>query len=167
MGAAQGITAGIGMGMDMYAGQVEAGAKSRQNDFEQRAAGQNAASASLAARNSVERGQQQEMASRAKYGALRGDQTTALAASGVTVDKGSSLDLLANTQAMSDYDASVIRNNAAREAWGYRAKATEFKLQKNLLKQQAEDDKTAAQLKMGGSLLSGMTSMSGGYSKGG
>ena len=68
------------------------------------------------------------------------------------------LQALSEEMKIGDHVTAVIRNNAAREAWGYRAKAAEFKQQKTLLEEQAETDKTASPIKMGSSLLSGMTS---------
>jgi hypothetical protein len=93
--------------------------------------------AETGARDATARGQQAQASSDLKYGALAGRQRSALAASGTDVQSGSALDLLGDTRLMSDLDAQTIRNNAAREAFGYKAVAGQFKGQTDVLRQKA------------------------------
>lgn len=50
------------------------------------------------------------------------------AASGVDVSRGSALDVQANTAALGARDLAIIRNNAAREAWGYKVQSQDYLL---------------------------------------
>ena len=163
MGAAAGpVSNVVGLGFDIFGQGMEMTAEARQNKFAVDALGQNARIAAYGARTAAERGAQDEFASRAKYGALRGEQTTALGASGVSASSGSALDILANTEAMSEYDAKVIHANAARDAWTYRMKQQELLKQKGLLKQAGEDQRTAGTMKILSSTLAAAGNMAGG-----
>lgn len=53
-------------------------------------------------------------------------QKAQFAANGVDVESGSALDVLADTRLMSDEDAAVIKNNAARRAAGAAAQAANY-----------------------------------------
>lgn len=52
-----------------------------------------------------------------------GASRAALAAQGVDVNTGSALDVQASEAAIGELDALTIRNNAAREAWGFQIDA--------------------------------------------
>lgn len=58
-------------------------------------------------------------ASRLKTRQLEGQQRAGMAASGVSLESGSPLAILEGTEFMGERDAQVIRDNAAKEAWGY------------------------------------------------
>jgi hypothetical protein len=161
MGAAGGITQALAFIPNMYGQGGAIAGQMQEHDFAQKTAGQNAGMAESAAKTAYERGAQQEMQSRMKYGAQRGDQAAAFGASGVAVGSGSAIDVLANTDALSDYDAKVIRNNAAREAWGYSTQAKTFRDTEKRLKGSRNDVLTNSLLKAGGSFLGSMGSMAG------
>jgi len=80
-----------------------------------------------------------------------GSQKAGFSASGVNSGAGSALDVLANTALVSKEDQDVIQNNAARAAWGYQAKATQFN-------NKAVLDKTAGDSQETGDILGGVTS---------
>lgn len=125
MGAAGMVQAYGGM-INTWASVNKMMAARDEADYQEQAAEKNRQIAQGAQSNAYERGQQEQMTSRLKYGNLKGEQAAAYGASGVSVNSGSALKTLADTQAMSDYDAKVIANNAAREAWGYRQKSEQF-----------------------------------------
>lgn len=54
---------------------------------------------------------------------LQGRQRAVAAAQGVEVHDGSALDIQAETAGMGALDIATIRNNAWREAWGYKVEA--------------------------------------------
>lgn len=83
----------------------------------------NATLANEAAAEAIARGDRQ--ANQVKIGAKRliGAQRAQLAASGVDVNSGSALDVQADTAGMGAMDALTAKNNAWREAWGYKAQA--------------------------------------------
>jgi hypothetical protein len=49
-----------------------------------------------------------------------------MAASGVDINSGSAADVQANTATIGALDEATIRNNAAREAFGYTTQATDY-----------------------------------------
>jgi hypothetical protein len=57
---------------------------------------------------------------------LKGTQRATLAANGVALGEGSALDILAGTDYMGEQDALTIRDNAARQAWGYRTQGQNY-----------------------------------------
>jgi hypothetical protein len=120
MGAASAITSVLNVPLGLWANDVAGQQKKQELQFETNAERENARIADRAAQNSVERGVQAGTQSRLKYGALAGQQRAAYGAAGVNVNAGSAVDALSNTRNMSDYDAKVLSNNAAREAYGYR-----------------------------------------------
>jgi hypothetical protein len=149
MGAAGAVMGGMGL-ISGVTGLQASLAKSR---FEQKRLEQEAQSVGYAAKASEDRGAQQDEQSRLKYGSLRGEQKSAYGASGMSVSSGSPVDTLANTQAMSAYDSSVIQNNAAREAWGYRSKADDLRKQKGMLARGEKSLVAGSVLRMAGGLL--------------
>lgn len=72
------------------------------------------------AQDAIRRGQIAENVSRSRTAQLRGTQRASLAARGIALDEGSALNILSDTDFMGDLDALMIRDNAAREAWGLR-----------------------------------------------
>lgn len=60
---------------------------------------------------------------------VAGAQRTAFAGQGVEVDSGSALALQEDTARLSERDVVQIRNNAARERWGYKAQARMLEFQ--------------------------------------
>ncbi len=107
------------------------------------------------AQDALDRGKQEEAAHRAKVDRIKGAQLAALAASGVDISDGTALDLLADTAEMGELDAQIIRNNAEREAYGYRVKGMNYKSEAGLLRTRADTYRSAGMLSVGSSLLSG------------
>jgi Na+-translocating ferredoxin:NAD+ oxidoreductase RnfC subunit len=163
MGAAGSIFSSIGgifTGLSMDQEEAAAGA---QQEYQTHAAMANAKMARDAARSARDRGSQQQMASRMKYGALRGEQATAIGASGISVNSGSAADILTNTKAMSDYDAAVIHNNAAREAWSYDTQAAQYREQVQMLGRAGNARQTATLLKQVGNTVGTVGSAAGSF----
>jgi len=84
---------------------------------------QNARISDEQAKDAIRRGGYEELKHRRQMSILQGSQRAALAASGVSVDSGSALDIQEAGIREGEQDASVIRINAAREAWGYQVQA--------------------------------------------
>lgn len=70
--------------------------------------------------DAINRGREDE--SRLRFGArkLAGSQKVSLAAQGIDTGSGSAAAILAETAVMSEIDAQTIRNNAYREAMGFK-----------------------------------------------
>lgn len=99
----------------------------RQGNYEKAILDQNAEYADAQAKDAIQIGQQQEYRQRAGVRSLVGSQRAAGAAQGVDVDSGSMLDVQLEAVGVGELDALTIRNNAAREAWGYKVQAADLR----------------------------------------
>lgn len=161
MGAAGAVTQGFSMVLNAAAGGEEMEAESQKNAYAQNAAKQNAYIANIAARNALAAGSVADEQSRLRYGAIEGQQRTAYGASGVTATAGSPISALADTGAMSDYDSAIIRDKAAKEAWGYEAQGQQYTQQQSLLKAQEGYAQLAGGMKIAGGIIGGAGSIAG------
>lgn len=94
-----------------------------QNEAASKAASYNAAVANNAATFARQQGEIKAQASDRQTAALLGRQKAAYAAGNLDVNSGSPLDIQADTARFGRLNSLTIRNNAAREAWGYQAGA--------------------------------------------
>lgn len=83
----------------------------------------NAGIARLQAEDAITRGRQDENMSRIATKGLIGRQRAAMGAQGIDIGRDSAMDVQEDAAAMGELEALTIRNNAAREAWGYRVQA--------------------------------------------
>lgn len=102
------------------------------------------------------------MKTRAQVGAT----TAAQASSGLDVNRGSAVDVRTSETEIGQYNEAVIRANAARKAYGYEVEATQDEAQSKLYQMSAASSKTAGQLGILKSLLSGGTAVADKYLKG-
>ena len=58
-----------------------------------------------------------------------GSQRAAIGANGVVVDSGTAADIVRDTATIGAEDEAIIRNNAARAAWGFREQAKQERYQ--------------------------------------
>jgi len=86
----------------------------------------NAMLARMAADAAVRRGQILSSRARTQGGKLRADQQAAFAAGGVALGQGTPEQIKAETTALSEQDAQILRSNAAMEAFGFKEKAKQF-----------------------------------------
>lgn len=82
--------------------------------------------ARLQAEDALKRGDRAAMLHAQKVKKLIGAQRAAFGGQGVEVDIGSPLEIREETAELGALDVLTIRNNAYREAWGYRVQALEF-----------------------------------------
>lgn len=122
---------------------------------------QNAAISRAQAADSLKRGEFESDQQRIKTAGAVGTQRAGFAGNGVDVNSGSAALVQDDTAALGELDALTIRNNAAREAWGYNIQADQY--------QQAAGNakKSANNAIMGGLVSTGAKAAStyaGGYS---
>lgn len=91
-----------------------------------------------------------------------GTQRAGFGASGVVVDEGSTFDVVKATQIQGAQDAMTLQYNIEQEAFGYRAEASNLRLQATGLRQQKRSPEEAAQTSLIGSGLSVGSSFFGG-----
>jgi len=117
------------------------------------------------AEDALVRGKEASDLQRAKGEALKARQTVSLAGQGVDVTTGSSVDLLADTGELAEFDAQKIKNNAAREATDHRNAAQNAGAQAGLFSAQAAGINPT--LAGTSTLLSGVGSVASKWYKGG
>jgi len=88
--------------------------------------------AEMDAVDALKRGQEAVAITRGKTKKLIGSQRAAIAAQGIRADIGSAADIQQEAQDIGELDVLAIRNNAAREAYGYKVKAIEASLEGRL-----------------------------------
>lgn len=104
----------------------QSSAQKNSLEYDAKVAANNAILANQQATLAIQNGQTQEGNQRLKTGQALGAQRAALAANGIDLGEGSATDILATTQFMGERDALTIKDNALREAWGYRTQAQNY-----------------------------------------
>lgn len=113
----------------------------------------NQQSAEWAATDALDRGAREEMQVRQRVKAAKGEQVTRLAANGLSLDSGSPLAILEDTDYLGEVDTLTVRDNARREAWGYKEQARNYGASAGLNQARANAENPA--LSAGLSLLGG------------
>lgn len=113
----------ISMGMQLIGGIVQGIGAKNQADASANAAQYNAAVARNAAVFAQQQGEVRAQASDRQTAAAVGRARAMAAAGGLDVNSGSPLDVQASNASIGRLNSMTIRNNAAREAWGYQANA--------------------------------------------
>ncbi len=135
-------------------GVVSAIGAKQQADAQANAANYNAAVARNAALFAQQQGEVNAQAADRRTAAMIGRQRAAYAAGNLDVNTGSPLDIQADTADMGRLNSLTIRNNAARQAYGYQANA-------NLDAASASNYETAGNTAMIGSLVGTATDVGG------
>lgn len=135
----------------IYQANVQAANLRRQAD----AADRNAAFSDWQALDAEERGAEREAAHREKVARLAGEQGVAMGASGFSVYSESFIDVKKDTAYYAELDAQNIRDNAAREAFGYDVQADNFRAEASSLRTSAKNAKTSGYIGAFTSVLGG------------
>ncbi|MCW5737790.1 MAG: hypothetical protein KIS73_26960, partial [Enhydrobacter sp.] len=115
----------IGTGAGFVGQMNQQAAMGAQQSYLAQQARQRQQLADQQARDAIQRGQVAEQKQRDLTAQRIGSQTAALAAQGTDLE-GSPTDILGDTKRAGELDALTIRNNAAREAWGYQVQGAGF-----------------------------------------
>jgi len=163
-----GDTASLGLNLASAAtsamGQYrQAGAITEQGQYAAQAALQNATLAKAQATDATTRGAYAESLQRQGTRQLIGSQRAALAAQGVDIGSGTALDVQSSTAYLGELDALMVRNNAAREAWGYQVEAGGYTQQAQMAKAQAENTAAGMRGQAFNTLLTGALDTYGKY----
>ncbi len=140
-------------------------AASAQATYQAAVSRNNAVLAEKAASDAEERGRLEEKQSRLRTSRTIGSQRASFAANGVVVDEGSALDVTADTAELGEVDALTIRDNAAREAFNFRAQGSQFQSDAGAFETSAANSQTAGFLNAGASLLDGGQTVAGKWYK--
>ena len=118
-----------GTAFSSYA-KIRAGQKQKEM-FER-----NAQFADWQADDALARGETNEKRQRQQTEQTIGSQRTAFAAGGVDVNRGTAVDVQADAAYLGELDALTIRNNAVKEAYGYRVQADDLRQRGKYAKQE-------------------------------
>lgn len=109
-------------------------------EYQSAVARNNATVAEWQAQDAIKRGESDEARQRLLTKQLKGTQTSKLAANGIDISEGSALNILSDTDWMGEQDALNVRDNAAREAYGYRQQGANSSANAGLLKYKADSE---------------------------
>ena len=147
----------VGTGASVYGGIQQQKAAAKNSRYAARVAKKNEARALLAAKDAERRGERDAARAKKASERLKGRQRAVLAANGVDVGSGSSVDILEDTTRIGKADALAIRENAKREADDYRAQgesySDEYKINKKRAKQGIDP------FEVGATALTGITAV--------
>ena len=126
----------------------EAGAIEDQGAFQSSLYRYNAKVADMQAEDAIRRGDREAELVRREGKQIVGTQRAIQAAQGLDISQGTPLEIQEHTESFSAIDAITIRNNARKEAFGYKARSIESSLQ-------GKFTKFASKSRAGSTLLSG------------
>lgn len=152
---------GVGGAMEAVGSYYGALSQKSALNYQAALAELNAQQSEKSAQQELYRGNEAVAQSTLRAGQVKSSQRAAMAANGVDLGVGSSVEILTSTDMAKDQDKNTIEANAIRSAWGYRVQATN---QKN----QAAIDRTSARSispvsSAASSLLGSATSMASSY----
>lgn len=117
-----GVTAAL-MAVQAGSSYQQASAYESEGNYQKSIANINARFSKLNAQDAINRGGKEAEQLKKQAKQLIGTQRVNLAAQGIDVESGSALDVQTDTAELAEIDAMTIRNNAWKEAWGYRVQA--------------------------------------------
>ena len=120
MGAAAAVLGGVQAALTYNEASQQAKSMRAQADYMKSMAEVNSMFAQMQADDAISRGDEQARQIGQKAKQTIGAQRAGYAAQGIEVDTGSALEVQQDTAALSKMDELRIRNNAWREAWGYK-----------------------------------------------
>lgn len=137
-----------------------------QGDYQRSISEMNSEFANAQANDATKRGEQSVNDLRQQTRQRVGSQRAALAASGVDVGSGSAAQLQMDTEMTAIQDARTIRNNAVREAWGFRSQAANMSAQGDFASITARGQSTQTLLNGGMRAAGNFSSAYGAYKDG-
>ena len=152
-------TSAIGTVVSIAGAAQQASAQAAAFKYQSAVAANNQIIAQRAAEDARKRGELEANIQRQRSRLLVGQQRAALAGAGVLTDVGSALDLSADTAGLGELDALTIQSNAEREAIGFETQGMNFEAESRLTAASARQARTEGLFKVGGTLLTGFSSV--------
>lgn len=115
----------------------------------------NARLSEASAQDASDRGKVEEQKYRKDVAQVRGQQESALSASGLDLTAGSAADILSDTRVTEEEDAAWIRHNTEKEKWGFLNERQEHLRESERNKAAAKNAKKAGNMALFSSLASG------------
>ena len=153
------VATGVGAASSAYGAYEQGQAESQAASYQAQVARNNQIVAQQNAQMALQTGQQQEAAKREQTAQMISTQRAMVAGSGIDPNSGSSKRIQGDTAALGALDASTIRNNAARTAYGYQTQGMDFAAQAGLLQSESSSAASAGELSAFGSIVGGAASV--------
>lgn len=159
------VTGAIGTGVSAMGASEAADAKAATASYQSQVAANNAKVAQQDATLEIQSGEIATVNKGLQTRARVGSQKAAQGASGIDVNSGSAVDVRAGTEEIGMLDALTVRSDAAKRAYAQQVSASNATSQSTLLKSEAQQDETAGDFAVAGTLLSGASSVGSSWSK--
>lgn len=121
--AALAVTKTVEAGINYFGQRKAARGYEREGEMERALYGRSADLLEEQATDAEARGREAELRQRRAVAALSGAQAVGFAGQNVTLGEGSARQVVASDRRVGEFDALMIRENAAREAMGFRRQA--------------------------------------------
>lgn len=148
--------AAVQIGLTLAAATYTGVQQHAQGQYQEAVQNNNAQVAEGQAKDAVKRGDVAAQKQVQNTQQIQGAQRAAIGASGVESDTGTTGQILTQTAQYGALDAAQIRANALREAWGYKAQASNYQAQGQLDKLSGDNAAT-------GTILNGVVKAYGSY----
>jgi len=159
------MTSAFGAGFSAVGAYTQAKNQQAALQAEAQVQQNNAQLATWQGEDSIARGEVAASNAMVKGGQVKGAQRAAMAANGVDLGGGSAQNILNDTDYLTAVDAATLRDNAAREAWGYRMQSRSYTDKAASARSGASG--ISPWLSAGTSLLTSATSVAGKWYQGG
>jgi hypothetical protein len=141
---------GVGMIGNVLGTSMQMNAATNQANYQAGIANQNASIAQAQAVSTGQQGTNEQIQIRQKATQVAGSQKAALSASGLDIQAGTPLSILADTATQSEQDVQTSRYNTAMQMWGLNNQANQYKAEASNAIQAGKNASKSA-------LLSGIT----------
>ena len=165
MGMTAAVLTAVNTGLSYMGSRSAASAAETQGNFEAGILRQNADITDQQAQDAIARGQIAEGRQRLDTKQQIGASRAALAAQGVDVGYGSANEVQSSEAQLGELDALTIRNNAAREAWGYNVQGMGYRQQAKLAELGGMNQAASLRNQATSTLLTGAANTYGLYSQ--
>lgn len=118
--------------MQAYGQYQEQKAANKAAEYNAQVNERNAQITEMQAKDAEKRGEIDARKKAMQVSQIIGSQRAAGAGGGLLVDAGSNLDLTNDSASFGALDALTLRNNASKEAWGYRNQGMNYQAEANL-----------------------------------
>ncbi|TDY26305.1 hypothetical protein B0G81_6815 [Paraburkholderia sp. BL6665CI2N2] len=149
----------VGAGVSAYGAVRQGQAASAAASYQAEVAKNNQIVANAYSKQAMDDGENQVAAKQQQTSQMIGAERAAMAANGVDLDSGSALRIQGDTAKLGDVDAMTIRNNAARQAYGYQLQGLSYSQQASLDEASSSNAQTAGYVNGFSSILSGASSV--------
>lgn len=111
----------------LFGASAEADAQRQQAEYNANVSEFNAKLSEMQTEDAYKRGDRDAQKLKSQAKTFKGTQRAKLAAQGIEVDSGSAAEIQEQTEVLSAQDAMTIKNNAAREAFGYKVQTMQYR----------------------------------------